>query len=449
MTTALELAVNRRILITDDNPAIHEDFRKVLAAAESPQVLDTLESSLFGETSAAPKDPGFDLTSAHQGQEAVDRCREALEAGRPFAVAFLDIRMPPGIDGVETALKLWDVDPRLQVVICSAYSDYSWEDMRQKLGARQQMLILKKPFDPVEVLQLAHALTEKWALLLASRRTLKELEAAVASRTLSLETTHRQLLDEIARREEVEARLHHSQRLEALGRLAGGIAHEINNPLAFITSNLHFICDVVAELETPIPGSADLAQATQDAITGAERIRRIVRDVKIFSQAEAAPISEVPLAAAVRRSIERATPELKGRASVQVDLGGVGAVMGSEEGLVQVLYNLVANAARALPGGAESTNRLTVAASLAPDGRTVIEVKDNGAGISPEHLPRVFDPFFTTRDVGSGTGLGLCICHGIITKLGGEISVTSVLGSGSVFRVVLPSATACRVATAA
>ncbi len=433
MDPKTDTSTNRRILIVDDNPAIHEDFRKVLAKPRGSARIDELESSLFGEVTP-DEGASFDLVDAAQGDEALELARHALKNDAPFAVAFVDIRMPPGIDGVETALRLWEVDPRLQVVICSAYSDYSWDQMRDKLGVRQQLLILKKPFDPVEVLQLAHALTEKWSLLVASQRTMHELEAAVASRTSALEATHQRLL-------ETESRLRHAQKLEALGRLAGGIAHEINNPLAFITSNLAFISEVVAELEAPVPISSDLNQATREAQAGADRIRRIVRDVKIFSQAEGAPIGQVDLAKVVRRALELVKPEMEGRSPVLVELGGVGEVLAIEEGLVQVLYNLLTNAAAALPPAPGGSTTIALTASLDGPGRVAIEVRDTGSGIRPEDLPRIFDPFFSTKEVGSGTGLGLCICHGIVTKLGGEISVRSTVGSGSTFRVVLPAPT--------
>jgi CheY-like chemotaxis protein len=156
---------NTRILIVDDNEDIHRDFQRILGAGESPPVeaaLDDLESSLFGMAPAAPRTPGFALTSAFQGAEALAKVQQALQHGAPFALAFIDVRMPPGWDGIETLTRLWREDPHLQAVICSAYSDFSWERLTQELGRTDRFLILKKPFDPVEVRQLACALVEKW-----------------------------------------------------------------------------------------------------------------------------------------------------------------------------------------------------------------------------------------------------------------------------------------------
>jgi CheY-like chemotaxis protein len=159
------MTTNRRILIIDDNRAIHEDFKKILAPA--PHVkseLQALENELFEDscTGTAAPDEIFELTSAYQGQEGVALVEAAEAAGRPFALAFVDVRMPPGWDGVETIARLWEVSPRVQAVICTAYSDYSWQEITEKLGC-EQLVMLRKPFDPVEVHRIACNLAEKWS----------------------------------------------------------------------------------------------------------------------------------------------------------------------------------------------------------------------------------------------------------------------------------------------
>jgi PAS domain S-box-containing protein len=178
---------NRRVLVIDDNRAIHEDFRKILAPAiATAAALDTTEAAVFGDRTDAVQQTQFEVDSAYQGQEGVLLVKQALEAGRPYAMAFVDVRMPPGCDGVETARKMWELDPDLQVVLCTAYSDYSWGEMFAKLGLRDGLLILKKPFDAVEAIQLARALTEKWRLLQESKRTVTDLETRVVERTTEL-----------------------------------------------------------------------------------------------------------------------------------------------------------------------------------------------------------------------------------------------------------------------
>jgi CheY-like chemotaxis protein len=175
---------NHRILVVDDNRAIHDDFRKILAAStESKSELEDAEAALFDAPATVLKRTTFELDSAYQGQEALALAQQAAQAGRPYAMAFVDVRMPPGWDGVETAAQLWAVCPDLQIVICTAYSDYSWDEMSARLKHPDQLLILKKPFDSVEVLQLANALTKKWSLHQEARLKLDTLEKLVQERT--------------------------------------------------------------------------------------------------------------------------------------------------------------------------------------------------------------------------------------------------------------------------
>ncbi len=156
---------NRRLLVIDDNRSIHDDFRKILSPSiATATALDATETAVFGPSTDEVQQTQFEVDSAYQGQEGVKLVEKALKEGRPYAMAFVDIRMPPGWDGVETTRKIWELDPNLQVVLCTAYSDYSWGEMFEKLGRRDGLLILKKPFDGVEAFQLAHALTEKWWL---------------------------------------------------------------------------------------------------------------------------------------------------------------------------------------------------------------------------------------------------------------------------------------------
>ncbi len=154
-----------RILIIDDNVAIHEDYRKTLALKDlADKNLLELESELFGDSRPEVQTENFNIDCALQGREGIDMAIRAKNEGRPYAVAFVDGRMPPGLDGIETIRELWQACPDIQVVLCTAYSDYSWRDVQKMLGESDSLVILKKPFDTVEVVQLAHALTRKWAL---------------------------------------------------------------------------------------------------------------------------------------------------------------------------------------------------------------------------------------------------------------------------------------------
>jgi diguanylate cyclase len=154
-----------RVLVIDDNPAIHADFKKILIKTTSNRDdLADMESEIFGIEALPVSFPNFELEYASQGKEALEMVIQAKKEGRPFSMAFVDGRMPPGWDGIETISHIWEVSPDIQTVLCTAYADYSWQEIRRILGESDSMLILKKPFDNVEVLQLAHALTRKWEL---------------------------------------------------------------------------------------------------------------------------------------------------------------------------------------------------------------------------------------------------------------------------------------------
>ena len=186
---------NRRILIIDDNQAIHDDFRKILAPLDAGRSaeLDASEAELFGEPVPQASRVVFELDSAYQGQEAVAMLEKSLAEGRPYAMAFVDVRMPPGWDGVETTRRMLELDPRLQIVICTAYADYSWDDIFASIGERDGLLILKKPFDTIEALQLAYAFTEKWRLHRESQSKMQDLEARVEERTAEIRRANQAL----------------------------------------------------------------------------------------------------------------------------------------------------------------------------------------------------------------------------------------------------------------
>jgi diguanylate cyclase len=187
-------AANRRVLVIDDNAAIHEDFIKILGPEQGAEsaLLDA-ERALLGESAAASTRQCFQVDTALQGQQGVELARKALAAGHPFALAFVDMRMPPGWDGLETIQRLWAVDPNVQVVICSAHSDYDWTEVVARLDHSDKLLVVKKPFEPIEVLQCASALTRKWQNELTLRRQVESLERVVEDRTRGLEAANRQL----------------------------------------------------------------------------------------------------------------------------------------------------------------------------------------------------------------------------------------------------------------
>jgi diguanylate cyclase len=184
--------LTHRVLMIDDNPAIHEDYRKILTGCDDTQV-SAAEAALFGEPQPKVSRPTFDVDSAMQGRDGVELARRALAEGRPYSVAFVDMRMPPGWDGLETIENLWQVDPDIQVVVCSAYSDYDWMELMARLGHSDKLIVIKKPFEPIEILQSASALSQKWQNARALRRHVEGLERVVTDRTRGLEAANRQL----------------------------------------------------------------------------------------------------------------------------------------------------------------------------------------------------------------------------------------------------------------
>lgn len=185
MNQALMQSV-RRVLVIDDNTAIHDDFRKTLTRQSHRADLDDDEALLFGTQPVESQQQEFEIDTASQGHIGLAMVEAALREGRPYQLAFVDMRMPPGWDGVETISRLWQADPAIQVVICTAYSDYSWDQIVQKLGVTDRLLILKKPFDDVEVCQLASAMTGKWLATQLAQIKMGDLEVLVEKRTAEL-----------------------------------------------------------------------------------------------------------------------------------------------------------------------------------------------------------------------------------------------------------------------
>ena len=151
-----------RILVVDDNTEIHNDFKKILGKSESVDKNFSELAELFGDSNPEVDGLNIEIDSAYQGKEAIEMVRQSVRDGRPYCLAFVDVRMPPGLDGIETTQRLWEIDPEIQIVICSAYSDYSWQEIVNQLEHSDQFLILKKPFENIEVRQLANALHLRW-----------------------------------------------------------------------------------------------------------------------------------------------------------------------------------------------------------------------------------------------------------------------------------------------
>ncbi|AVE07389.1 ATP-binding protein [Pseudomonas palleroniana] len=448
---------NRRILLIDDTPSIHEDFRKILMPQDdSNQALDDMESALFGDTSK-PKTQAFELHSAYGGEEGLALLTTAMAEQRPYALAFVDMRMPQGWDGAKTIEELWKVAPDLQVVVCTAYSDYSWDTLLERLHAHDRLLILKKPFDNIEVQQMANTLANKWDMARRASLQTAHLEQLVEQRTQALQV-------EIAERKLLESQLVQSEKLASLGQLAAGVAHEINNPVGFISSNLSTLDSYFNQLQQMLdayhhaesqlaPGETldrlkalrteleldflkeDVPILIRESKEGIGRVVQIVKDLKNFSRVDNDQAWQfADLQHGIDSTLNIVASELKYKADVVKHYAPLPEIECLASQLNQVVMNLVINAAQAM-----GPERGTITISNGVEGENVwLEVADNGCGIAPETVQKIFDPFFTTKPVGEGTGLGLSLSYGIVKKHRGDISVSSEVGKGTKFRVVLP-----------
>ncbi len=243
----------------------------------------------------------------------------------------------------------------------------------------------------------------------------------------------------LARAEEAlrrsEAQILGADRLASLGALAAGVAHEINNPLSYVLLILELLARDLGE-------QGEVGARLGEARAGLERVKLIVQDLKSFSRIDTERREPVDVRRVLDSTIEIAQNEIRHRALLIRDFGEVPRVMADPSRLGQVFLNLLVNAVQSMSEGDASRNEIRVTTDLGRDGRVVVAISDTGSGIPPEILGRIFDPFFTTKPAGVGTGLGLSICKGIVTALGGEITVTSKVGEGTTFHIILPPAPA-------
>ncbi len=550
MTHTTTTAAHRRILVIDDNRSIHDDFRKILAPVNaSDDALEAAEAALFGspQQSQTAKQT-FTIDTASQGEEGLQMVKNAQAEGLPYAMAFVDVRMPPGWDGIETTRQIWQVCPDMQIVICTAYADCCWSDVQEQIKPRDRMLILKKPFDIIEVLQLAISLTEKSRLLLESKSHLQDLEQRVKLRTQELEASKlaahekasllelsrdailvcgldhrvtywnksaerlygwtaaeaigrpvteikdqnsevfqqafekvmqagewdgelqqvgkdgRKLIVEgrwtllrdaaglprsilvintdITERKKVEEQLLRAQRMESLGTLAGGIAHDLNNALTPIMMSI----ELLKLHEQDALRLGVLATIENSARRGADMVRQVLS----FSRGVEGQRVEVQ-AGHLLKGIEKIANEtfLKNiRVSSEIP-ANLWIVQGDPTQIHQMLLNLCVNARDAMPNGGtlklSAGNHLldeqcaAMIAGAKPGPYLLIEMEDSGTGMPSNVIDRIFEPFFTTKELGKGTGLGLSSALAIIKSHQGFIRVSSELDKGSKFQVYLPA----------
>lgn len=407
-----------RILIVDDNAAIHLDFRKLLSTNDEGD-LTQAELDLFGETTAAL--PGstaatqYQIDSAYQGEEALALVEKAMEEGCPYRMAFVDIRMPPGWDGIDTIGRLWKVDPQLEVVICSAYSDYSWRQIVNRLGRTDQFLVLRKPFDAIEVRQLALSLTAKSALRDVQLRHMEKLARVVNERTRAISAA------ESASR--------------AKSNFLANMSHEIRTPLNGVTGML--------ELLTSTTLDEQQQRYVHGAQSSADCLMSLINGILDFSKIEQGMLELDPVDFNLHQLIHdvadiMAPAARKSGLEIVCELSpDLPQWVSADNGrLRQILLNLVSNAVKFTEKGRVSIEAQKQYTDIG-DLMVRIAVSDTGIGIPVDRRHRLFKLFSqvdgsTTRRFG-GTGLGLALCKKLVELFGGEIGVESESEKGSTF----------------
>jgi signal transduction histidine kinase len=432
---------NRRILLIDDNRAIHADFRKILLPnGSTPDRLRASEAALFGGTETRSQLPLFEIDSAYQGQEGFQLIEKSLAENRPYSMAFVDVRMPPGWDGIKTTAAIWEKYSDLQVVICTAYSDYSWEQILQKLGYSDRLVILKKPFDPIEVLQLAILMTEKWRLYQQAQLRLSDLERMVQERTAALEATNsklgeanRQLIVATEKTQKLaEAALMASK---AKGDFLVNMSHEIRTPMNGVLGMVDLL------LQTNL--NPDQQQSCQIIKTSADSLLRIINDILDFSKIEAGKMSvesvDFDLHDVVTGAVQLLAPQAQAKGlelAWSIDPGLDPILIGDPIRIRQILLNLLNNAVKFTAKGKVSFE-IRRLAQTDNDVQLGFAVTDSGIGLSEDDQKKLFQSFSqadtsTTRRFG-GSGLGLAICRRLVEMMGGSIQVVSSPGKGSTF----------------
>jgi len=460
--------INRNILVVEDEKSIRDIYYKALGKA----TLDTLG-----------KEP-FNLFMAASGEEAIKIVCNLMLEGARIAVGFFDLTMPGRMDGVQTIRCVREMDNQVLCTVVTGYGDHRLAEINALFSPDHldDWDYLSKPFNVGEILQKARCQISGWnhrraierqsnelkAMLKEIEELNRTLESKVQERTLELQAKNNELEELLVKLKEMNSQLLQNEKMVSIGQLAAGVAHEINNPIGFVHSNLGTIetymkrlsqytlfVDRVQELTSNGQASrvsefveelnrlkkklkldfilSDLSKVVAESLEGTERVRRIVQDLKSFSRVDEAQLKLANINEGIKSTLNIVWNELKYKATVTTDFGQLPEIPCHPLQLNQVFLNILVNAAQAI----ESNGQIGIKTFQDGDW-AVVRISDNGCGIPEEHKRKIFEPFFTTKEVGKGTGLGLSISYSIVKKHGGEILVESQVGVGTTFEIRLP-----------
>lgn len=411
----LQKELNRRILIADDEPNILKELQQVLSpdVQTGGQELKALQHRLFGESAKTAAKKTYDVFCCNQGTDALEAVQKAMNDKQPFAVAFLDVRMPPGPDGVWTAEQIRKIDPNLQIVMMTGYSDFDISEIAKRVPPEDKLLYVQKPIHAQEIRQFALALTAKWQ----------------SDTLLHIQNEH--LV-------EVNKKLTEHDRMKS--EFVMTVSHELRTPLTIFKNILsNAMAGVMGKIPPKLERNLEMAD---EAIN---RLATIIGDFLDISKLEVGKMKLYPEVLCVQKIVSdicemiRFVTEKKG-IQLNVRLHSTDIYIWADyEKFARVINNIIENATKFVP---EQTGKIVVRVENSGDDRVGIWIEDNGPGIHGDNKEKVFDKFVQVeKHVGPGrhgTGLGLAICKELVNLHGGRIWIEDNPGGGSIFKILLP-----------
>lgn len=421
----------KRILIVDDNKSIHEDIKKILAINIVNTEIDKFEELLFDEKKETNhRSKEFVIDDAYQGEEAISLVKGAENEQFPYSLIFMDVRMPPGIDGIETIHQIWASYPNIEMVICTAYSDYSWDEIMEKFGFTDQLLFLKKPFDAVSLKQITYSLTTKWEIGRKNKEYMEYLEKEVETRTAELKRL-------LVYMRELKEKAEESDKLKT--SFLSNMSHEIRSPM---TAILGFSALLEKTELSQEKKNRYISYINNSGSTLMQIINDIIDISKIEAQQLKLYLSEFNLRVILLEIKEVFEQQVaQGKKNVQLILNEDipdkdFKIYTDPQRIKQIFFNLLGNALKFT-----STGNIQFGFTIVND-YIQFYVKDTGIGIPEDKKAIIFERFGQANDLffknAKGTGLGLAISKNLVEMMGGKIWVESDINIGTTFYFTIP-----------